>query len=170
MVKNYVQEAAVFEPKDLSVESSTPDGIRVRIQGEFTLDSSRVTRAPVRGLGRFATWVAREVETGHSDVRVSLPEYGDALIGTASLPPIKVRIQDNHVSRLDFLADLAAGDVNGIRSVGMDWLDGRLEHLQLEGVTTTHIKSGLLSFGVQTISDTLTLEGLFARRNDLSLL
>lgn len=158
VVKRYAEEAAVFEPRDLSVESSTPEGIRARIQGEFTLDSSRVVSRHVRVLGRFATWIAREVETGQSEVQVYLPEYGDLLIGIASLPSIKVSIRDGHVNRLDFLADLSVGDVGGIRSVANDWLGGRIEHLRLRGTTTTHLKSGLLSLGMQTLSDILTFE------------
>lgn len=164
VVKRYAEEAAVFEPRDLSVESSTPEGIRARIQGEFTLDSSRVVSRHVRVLGRFATWIAREVETGQSEVQVYLPEYGDLLIGIASLPSIKVSIRDGHVNRLDFLADLSVGDVGGIRSVANDWLGGRIEHLRLRGTTTTHLKSGLLSLGMQTLSDILTFEGSFHTR------
>lgn len=160
VVKRYAEEAAVFKPTGLSIDSITLKGIRARVQGDFVLDSSRVPRKHVRGFGRFATWIAREVETGQSEVRVYLPEYGNVPIGTASIPSIKVNIRDGHTNHVDFLADLAAGDIRGMRSVAIDWLEGRLGHLRIKGMATTHLKTGLLSLGMQTVSYTLTFEGL----------
>lgn len=159
MVEEYVKEAAIFRPTNVSIESATSNGIRTRVQGDFTLDAKRVHKRSAQALGRFATWIGREVETGDSETRVYLPEYGNVLVGSASLPSMKLDIRNSHVNHLDFTADVIAGDIPGIRAVAMDWLEGRLGHLRIKGAATLHLKSGILSLGEQTLSDSVTLEG-----------
>ncbi|KAE8136858.1 hypothetical protein BDV38DRAFT_283534 [Aspergillus pseudotamarii] len=162
VVKQYAVDAIVFTPTNVSVESATADGIQARIQGDLVLDAGRIKKAPVRNIGRFATWIGREVETGQSEVEVYLPEYGNVLLGTASLPSIKVNIQNGHVNHVNFLADLVAGDIPGIRAVAVDWLEGRLGRLRVQGKATVPLKSGILSLGEQTITDSITFhEGDF---------
>ncbi|KAI9367911.1 hypothetical protein BJX61DRAFT_262048 [Aspergillus egyptiacus] len=158
VVKEYVKEAAVFKPTSLSIESATNEGVRSRVQGDVLLDASRVERGSVRNLGRLATWIGREVETGQSRVEVYLPEYDNALVGTASLPSIKLSIRNGHVNHLDFEADLVAGNLESLRSVAVDWLDGKLERLLLQGKAALHLKSGLLSLGKQTLTDSVVVE------------
>ncbi|EAU34560.1 conserved hypothetical protein [Aspergillus terreus NIH2624] len=158
MVEEYVKEAAIFRPTNVSIESATSNGIRTRVQGDFTLDAKRVHKRSAQALGRFATWIGREVETGDSETRVYLPEYGNVLVGSASLPSMKLDIRNSHVNHLDFTADVIAGDIPGIRAVAMDWLEGRLGHLRIKGAATLHLKSGILSLGEQTLSDSVTLE------------
>ena len=158
-VQGYAKEAAVFNPKDISIDSSTPWGIRARVKGEFVLDSSRVKRGYVRGLGRFATFIAGQVEASQSEVQVHLPEYGDVLVGTASIPPFKVGVRDGRVTHVDFLSDLTVGDAAGMRSIAIDWLEGRMGRLQLNGIATTHLRSGLLNLGAVTLSETRAFEG-----------
>ncbi|KAF9887854.1 hypothetical protein FE257_009514 [Aspergillus nanangensis] len=158
VVKQYAQEAVVLKPTNLSIESATADGMRTRIRADVVLDADRVRKSPVRNLGRFVTWIAREVETGQSDVQVYLPEYGNVLVGTASVPSVKLRIQNGHVNHIDFFADVVAGDIPGIRSVAMDWLEGRLGHLRVKGAATLHLTSGILSLGEQLLSDSVTFE------------
>ena len=162
VVKEYAQGAAVFEPTTLSINSTTPEGVRARIQGNFIMDSSRVKSNSVRNFGRFMTWIAREVETGPSDVDVYLPEYGNVLIGTAAVPNIKVNIRNGHQNKVDFMTDLTAGDVKGIHAIAMDWIEGRLARLRVKGKATLHLKSGLILLGTQVLSDTVTFEGGFA--------
>ncbi|PYH47482.1 uncharacterized protein BP01DRAFT_363894 [Aspergillus saccharolyticus JOP 1030-1] len=157
-VKEYVKDATVFKPTNISIESTTTTGVRARIQGNLNLDARRIRKTPVRNLGRFVTWIGREVETGDSEVEVFLPEYGNVLVGTASLPPLKINIQNGHINHVDFIADLVAGDVQGIRSVALDWLDGRLGRVRLDGRATMHLKSGWLDLGAQTITDSIFLE------------
>ncbi|KAL4785730.1 hypothetical protein BJX76DRAFT_323479 [Aspergillus varians] len=159
VVKQYVKEAAVFKPTNLSIESATSEGVRARVQGDVALDANRIESGAVRNVGRFVTWIGREVETSQSDVNVYLPEYGNTLVGTASLPSIKISIRNGHVNHLDFGADLVAGNIEGLRAVAVDWLDGRLERLLLQGSATLHLKSGLLSLGEQTLVDSITFEG-----------
>lgn len=158
-VKEYAQEAAVFKAEALSIDSTTLDGVRVRVQGDFVMDAGRVKSSSMRNFGRFATWIAREVETGQSNVEVYLPEYGNILVGTAALPSIKVNIRNGHHNHVDLLTDLTAGDVKGLHAVAMDWIEGRLGRLSVKGRATLHLQTGLITLGTQTITDTVTFEG-----------
>ncbi|KAJ6108098.1 hypothetical protein N7523_009421 [Penicillium sp. IBT 18751x] len=158
VVKEYAQQAALFKPTTLSIDSTTSEGVRARVQGEFVMDASRVKSKSMRNFGRVATWIAREVETGESDVDVYLPEYGNVLLGNATLPSIKVNIRNGHHNHVDFLADLKAGDIKGIHAVAIDWIEGRLGRLSIKGRATIHLKSGLIGLGTQIITDTITFE------------
>ncbi|KAF7114325.1 hypothetical protein CNMCM5793_008277 [Aspergillus hiratsukae] len=158
VVKEYAKEAAIFKPTDISINSTTADGVRTRIQGKFVLDADRVQKQGVRTLGRLVTWISREVETGQSEVQVYLPDYGNILVGTASLPSIKVNVQNGHTNNVDFLADLTAGDLQGIRAVADDWIEGRLGQLRLNGKAIVHLKSGLLSLGEKIVTHSVTFE------------
>ncbi|KAL3450705.1 hypothetical protein BJX65DRAFT_269906 [Aspergillus insuetus] len=159
VVKQYVKEAAVLKPTNLSIESATSEGVRARVQGDVFLDANRVERGSVRNIGRFVTWVGREVEVGESQVEVYLPEYHNTLVGTASLPSMKIIIRNGHLNHLDFGANLMAGETKALRSVAIDWLDGKLKRLNLQGTATLHLKSGLLSLGEQTLTDSMTFKG-----------
>jgi hypothetical protein len=161
IVEEYAQQAVVFDAKDLSIDSFTADGVRARVQGTFTLDASRVRRKAVADIGRMGTWIAREIETRESQVKVYLPEYGNVLLGIATVPALKVNIRNNHVNTIDFLTDLEAGDVDGIRRIANDWLDGQLGSLRVQGVATVPLKSGILSLGTQRISQSMLFEGQY---------
>ncbi|KAJ5502218.1 hypothetical protein N7463_005092, partial [Penicillium fimorum] len=157
-VKEYAQQAAVFNPTAVSIDSTTLDGVRARIQGDFVMDSGRVKNKSVRGIGRLATWIAREVETGPSNVEVYLPEYGNVLVGNAALPSIKVNIRNGHHTHVDFLTDLEAGDIRGIHAIAIDWIEGRLGRLSVKGKATMHLKSGLIALGTQVLTDYIIVE------------
>lgn len=159
VVKQYAKEAAVFKTTNLSIESATSEGVRARIQGDVYLNASRIGSGPVRNIGRFVTWVGKEVETGQSHVEVYLPDYGNTLVGIASLPSIQLEIRNGHMNYLDFEADLVAGNIEGLRSVAVDWLNGNLESISLQGQATLHLTSGLLSLGEQTLTESIIYEG-----------
>ncbi|KAK2749596.1 hypothetical protein FQN57_005818 [Myotisia sp. PD_48] len=159
-VKHYVEEAAVFEPKGLSITSFTPSGVRTRVRGSFTLHASRVNNPSVRDLGRFGTWVAREIETSETEVEVSLPDYGNVVLGTVVVPRIKVNIRNGYKNDIDIIAELRTGNVDGIRAVANDWLEGRLGRLSIKGNADVPLRSGILHLGSQSISETLVFEEL----------
>ncbi|KAJ5176274.1 uncharacterized protein N7482_002151, partial [Penicillium canariense] len=158
VVKEYAQEAAVFKPTALSIDSTTPHGVRARVQGDFVMDASRVKNKSMRDFGRLLTWIAQEVETGESDVDVYLPEYGNVLVGNADLPSIKVDIRNGHHTHVDFSTDLTAGDIKGLHSIARDWIEGRLARLSVRGRATLHLKSGIIGLGTQILTDTITFE------------
>ena len=160
IVKEYAQDAVVFEPLALSIASFTATGVRARVQASIVLDASRVKSQHVRDLGRMGTWVAKELETpGNTELHVYLPEYGNALLGTAVIPPVKVNIRNGHTNFLDFFADLTPGDLAEIKVVGSDWLAGRLGELRIKGTADVPLKSGVLDLGMQNIQKSVVLQG-----------
>jgi hypothetical protein len=152
-------QAAVFEPTNLSIDSFTATGVQAKVQGRFMMDASRVSNRAVRDLGRAATWIARKVESGESQVKVYLPEYGNVFLGMATIPSIEVDIRNGHATSINFLSDLRAGDIDGIRRIANDWLDDRLGQLRIEGRAEIPLKSGLFPLGTQSISESLSFEG-----------
>lgn len=157
-VEEYAKEALVLEPTNLSLDSITTNGIRARIQANFRLDAQRVKNEHVRRIGRAATWLVRELGTEETKFQVFLPEYDDILLGTAGVPPLSVGIVDGHNTAIDFVADLVPGDAEGIRTIVNDWLEGRLDVLRLRGKADIQLKSGFLSLGTHSISETLEIE------------
>ena len=155
VVEQYATQAVVFEPTSLSIDSFTASGVRARIQGDFSMDASRVKKKSVRDLGRFGTWIAHEAESGESDVEVSLPEYGNVVLGEAHVPGIKVDIRNGHTTHVDFLSDLEPGSKEGIRRIANDWIDGRIGQLRVLGKAEVPLKSGLFHFGTQTVRQEL---------------
>ncbi|KAL3427683.1 hypothetical protein PVAG01_01192 [Phlyctema vagabunda] len=159
IVEEYARESVVIEPTNLSIDSFTPTGVRARVQANFKLDASRVTNKHVRNLGRFGTWIAKKVESKESQLEVYLPEYGNVLLGTAVIPPVIVDIRNGRTNEVDFLADLEPGDVDGIRRVANDWLEGRLGQIRILGKADVALKSGLISLGSQSIAESFVFEG-----------
>jgi hypothetical protein len=159
ILAEYAKEALVIEPTNLSIDSFTKTGVKARIQANFKMDASRVKNKNVRNIGRFGTWIAREIRTQSSTVEVYLPEYGNVLIGTAAVPPITVDIQNGHITGIDFTSDLEPGNIEGIRQVTNDWLEGRLQRLRLTGKANVGLKTGLIYLGTQSISESLVFEG-----------
>ena len=161
VVEEYAKQAMVFEPTDLSIDSFTSLGVKARIQGDFMLDASRVQKKPVRDLGRAGTWIAKAVESKRSKVEVYLPEYGNILLGTANVPPIVVDVRNGHITHIDFLSNLAAGDINGIRQIANDWLGGRIGQLRVVGVADVDLKSGIFGIGTQRLTQELLFKGSY---------
>ncbi|KAK4551985.1 hypothetical protein LTR86_010777 [Recurvomyces mirabilis] len=164
-VEEYARQAIVFDATSLSIDGFTSTGVRARIQGDFMMDARRVQRKPVRDLGKFFTYIAREAESGESEVEVSLPEYGNVVLGTAVVPGIKVDLRNGHRTHVDVLSDLQPGDVEGIRRIANDWIEGRLGQLRVLGKAKVPVKSGLISLGKQAIQQ----EHLFANKDIPSL-
>lgn len=156
IVEDYATQAATFEPTSLSIHSFTTTGVKARVQGDFTMDAAKVKKKSVRDLGRFGTWIAREVESGESHVKVTLPDYSSLVLGTAVIPPMKVDIRNGHTTHVDFLTDLGPGSVDAIRKIAKDWLDGKLDQLRVIGTASLPLKSGLFKLGTQTISQAMT--------------
>lgn len=154
-VQEYAVQAATFEPTSLSIHSFTATGVTARVQGDFSMRASNVKDNTVRRFGRFGTWIARKVETGHSSVQVSLPDYNHALLGTAQIPSILADIRNGHTTHVDFLAELAPGNPAAIRRIAKDWIDGNLQELRVSAEASVPVKSGIFNLGKQTISRTL---------------
>jgi len=158
-VEEYAKQALVIEPTSLSIAGFTDTGVTARVQAQFTMDASRVENEHIRNIGRFGTWVARKVESEESKVEVYLPEYDNILLGTAAVPSVLVDIRNGHSTGIDFLTALEPGNIEGIRQVANEWLEGRLDQIRVLGKAEVALKSGFLSLGTQTISESIIFEG-----------
>ncbi|KAK4248662.1 RAVE protein 1 C terminal-domain-containing protein [Corynascus novoguineensis] len=158
-LQEYAKEAVVIEPTNLSLESLTSNGIRARIQLNFRVEAQRVANEHFRRVGRAVTWVARELGAEETKIRFYLPDYNNVLLGTAGLPPLKASIVDGHNNEVDFVAELAPGDAEGIRTIANDWLKGRLNTVQIRGHADVELKSGIIPLGTHTIVESMTFEG-----------
>jgi hypothetical protein len=169
VVEEYARESLVIEPTNLSIHNFTSTGVTARVQAHFRMDASRVKNNAVRNVGRFGTWIARQVESEESRVEVYLPEYDNILIGTANVPRIVVDIRNGYTTAIDFLTALEPGDLDGIRRVANDWLEGRLDQVRVVGKADVGLKSGLFPLGSQTIIESLVFEGQSLYRSFASL-
>lgn len=168
-VEEYAKQSLSIEPTNLSIHNFTSTGVTARIQATFKMDASRVENEAVRNVGRFGTWIARQVETKPSTVEVYLPEYGNVLLGTAAVPRIAVDIRDGHDTALDFLAVLEPGKAEDIRRITNDWLEGRLDEVRIIGKASVDLKSGIFPLGTQTIDSEMVFEGQSLYRSFASL-
>jgi hypothetical protein len=160
VMEEYAMQAKEFELKSVSLPDFTSTGAQARVQGTFQMNAGRVKRKSIRDLGVFGTWIAREVRTEESEVTVSLPEYGGIVLGTATLPSIKVSIRNGQKTDIDFLAHLVPGDHDGIRKIADDWISGRLGQLRVQGNADVKLRSGILSLGKTIISQSMVFGGM----------
>lgn len=167
-VEEYAKQAVVLEPTNLSLESITTDGVRARIQANFRLDGSKVKSDDVRRIGSVATWFVRELGTDATNVNVFLPEYGNIMLGSASIPPLTVKINGENTA-VDFTADLVPGEAEGIRMIANEWLEGRLNRLRFTGKADIKLKTGIIPLGTHAVSESLTFEGQSLYRSFASL-
>lgn len=158
-IEEYSMQAADFKPTKLSMDGLTDHGAKVHIQGDFTMNASKVKKQSVRNLGRFGTWIAHEAETGPFDADVYLPEYGNVLIGTAKIPGVKVNIRNGHTTRVSLVATVQPGSPDGIRNVANDWIDGRLGQIRLKAKAQVPLKSGLINIGKQLVEQSIVFQG-----------
>ena len=159
IVQKYAMQAADFKPTSLSVESFTPSGIISRVQGDILLDASRVKNKGVRSFGRFSTWIAKEVESGEGQIQVLLPEYGNVLLGSATVPAMRMNIRNGHTTHLDFLTKLVPGPKEGIHRIANDFMGGKVGQIRVEGRAKVPVKAGIFPLGTQTVSQFLEFQG-----------
>ena len=168
-VEEYAKQATVVEPTNLSLVSITSNGVRARIQANFRLDAQRVANEHVRRVGRAVTWLVGALGTEETRINVYLPEYNDILLGTAAVPSLSVSIVDGRNNAVDFVADLAPGDAEGIRMLANEWLEGRLNNIRVRGQADVQLKAGIIPLGTHSIAESLTLEGQSLYRSFASL-
>ncbi|KAH9881369.1 hypothetical protein IAQ61_000093 [Plenodomus lingam] len=158
-IEEYAMQAADFQPTKLSLDGLTDHGAQIHVEGDFSMDASRVQRKSVRNLGRFGTWIAREVESGPTDVDIRLPEYSNVLVSTVQVPGLKVSIRNGHTTHVTFVATLQPGSPEGIRNVAHDWIHGRLHEIKVKGKATVPLRSGLINIGRQMVERSMVFQG-----------
>jgi hypothetical protein len=168
-VEEYAKQATVLEPTNLSLISITTNGVRARIQANFRLDAQRVANDHVRRVGRAATWLVGELGTEETKISVFLPEYDNVLLGTATVPPLRIKIADGRNNAMDFEADLAPGDAEGIRMIANEWLDGKLDSVRVRGQADIQLRAGFIPLGTHSVAESLTFEGQYLYRSFASL-
>lgn len=157
-ISAYTQQAATFDPEHLAITGFTSSGVRARVQGHFYLDATKVDGKVTRDLGRFFTSIARKAESGDSEVEVRLPAYGYLLLGIARVPGLEVDVRNGVPTWVDIEADLEAGDVDGIKVVAKDFLDGKLgKQIVVVGNARVPVKSGIFSLGSQSLEKELVI-------------
>ncbi|KAH7157097.1 hypothetical protein EDB81DRAFT_788842 [Dactylonectria macrodidyma] len=157
-VQKYAENAAVLEPTNLSIENITSTGIWARVQANVRLEGSRVEDKNSRRIGQAVTGLMRKLETDETTVHVFLPDYGDALGGTAVIPSLVVDIVDGHTTELNFVTNIQPGAAEDIRKIANDWLDGKLELLKVVGKTKIRLKSGIFPLGAHDVAETMVFE------------
>lgn len=155
----YVREAAIVDVSNLSVESFTDRGVRARIRATVTIDASRVESRAIRAFGVMGTWLTRKISTEESKVYIYLPEYGEAVLGTATAGATVLDIQNGHITTIDFVSEVETGSLDILQSVANDYLNGGLGLVRVRGEADIAFKSGLLSVGAHRISEEMTFEG-----------
>jgi hypothetical protein len=169
-IQEYAKHATVLEPTDLSLVSLTSDGVKVRIQADFRLDSQRVENEHVRRVGKAVSWLVGQLGSDkETQIGVYLPDHNNILIGTGRIPPMKVSILDGRNNAVDFVADLMPGDAEGIRMIANEWLEGRLDGLRVKAQADLHLKAGIIPIGTHTVAESMTLEGQSLYRSFASL-
>lgn len=158
-VQKYVENAVVLEPTGLSIEALTPDGVRARIQANFRMDGSRVADENARKIGKFATGIMRQLGTEETTLKVFVPQYGDAMLGSVVVPPITLSLVDGHNTVMDFVTNLNPGDSESLRTIVNEWLEGKLDKLKLTGSTDISLKSGFLPLGTHNVVESFVVEG-----------
>lgn len=157
-IEEYAMQAADFRPTKLALDGLVEKGANVLIEGNFRMDASKVKKSSVRNLGRFGTWIAHQAETGPFEANVYLPEYGNVLIGTASIPALKVNIRNGRTTYLRFVTSVKPGSPDGIREVANDYIEGRLGQIKIRGKAEVPLRSGLINIGKQLVEQSMVFQ------------
>jgi hypothetical protein len=163
-VQTYAVQAATVDLEKV-IPEFTDSGVRARIRASFSMRSENVESGSIRRLGVLGTWLAREVETsGESKVEVTLPEYGKAILGTAVVPPLKVRVIDGETTHLDFVSDLIPpSSVDPLRGLFDDWVQGKLDHVKVAGDVHISLRSGVIRLPSSHIFQAILISGMIRR-------
>jgi hypothetical protein len=169
-MQKYAVQATTVDIRSV-VPEFTETGARARVKVSFSLQSHKVRSQNVRNLGVLGTWIAREVESGESRIDVHLPEYGDAILGTAVVPPLKVSIVDGRKTDLDFYTDLIPPkNIDPLRRLFDDWVKGSLDNIKVAGNVEVALRSGLIRLPTQNIFQSINIHGKYPDSNSSSCL
>ncbi|KAJ3482380.1 hypothetical protein NLG97_g7585 [Lecanicillium saksenae] len=157
-VQTYIEKAVVLEPTGLSLDSLSLTGIRARVQGNFRMDATRVEDVTARRIGRIAMSIMRTVGAEQTHIKLYVPGYGDAMVGSAIVPPLYLNLVDGQNTFIDVVADLKLGDNGSIKKIVNDWLTGKISELEVKTATALQLKSGIIPLGTHDIVESMVLE------------
>ena len=154
--ETYAREAVTLNIWSVAVDSFTQDGLQARVRATVNVDATRVENRYIRTLGRISTRIARRVETtGNGQLQVFLPEYGNALLGKATIPPLVIDIQDGHSTLIGFVSDVRPGSLESARQLLDGYVNGSLKSVKILGEARLDLKTGYIPLGNQLLSDTV---------------
>ena len=151
-VEEYARDAVQFTPQQLAVDRLTSDGARVDVRGEISVDAKRVHKSFTRTIGRITTWIIGKVKSGHGNVEVLIPEFGDMVLGSAKVPPMVLDIRNGHTTTVAFKSEVQPGPASGLKTIADDWIKGRLGSLDVEGKIAVPLTVGFLPVGKTRLS------------------
>ncbi|KAI5854431.1 hypothetical protein BZA05DRAFT_443929 [Tricharina praecox] len=143
--ERYAQDAVALDIDSVGVDSFTDKGVKVAVQAKVNVDARRVKGWGVRTLGRIGTFVVGHVSVKEFDVRVHLPDYDNALVGTARVPGMTIDIRNGHTTNLYFVTDTQPGSVDTIRLLANDYLSGNLNSVKVLGEVDLRIRKWFVS-------------------------
>ncbi|KAI5812587.1 hypothetical protein BZA77DRAFT_138760 [Pyronema omphalodes] len=147
----YAQESAVLDLRSVAVDSFTDNGVKVRVKADVVVDAHRVKYWTVRTVGRMGAAIIGSVNVDNLNLNVRLPEYDNALLGTAQVPGMSINIRNGNTNHLDFIADTKPGDLETIRLLANDYINGAVKNLKVFGEAGMTIRKGLIHFGIDNI-------------------
>lgn len=158
-VQKYIEKAVVLEPTGLSLDSISLTGIRARVQGNFRMDATRVEDDTARRIGRIAMSIMRTVGAEQTHIKLYVPGYDNAMVGSAIVPPLDLNLVDGQNTFIDVVTDLKLGDNASIKKIVNDWLTGKISELEVKTATVLQLKSGIIPLGTHDIVESMVLEG-----------
>ncbi|TQV91477.1 pre-rRNA processing protein [Cordyceps javanica] len=157
-IQTYIEKAVVLEPTGLSLDSISFTGIRARVQGNFRMDPARVEDDTARRIGRIAMRIMRTVAAEQTHIKLYVPGYGDAMVGSAVVPPLDLNLVDGQNTFIDVVTDMKLGDNASIKKIVNDWLTGKISELEVKTATALQLKSGFIPLGTHDIVESMVLE------------
>ena len=148
-VEEYAKDAVQFTPDQLAVDGFTPRGMRIDVKGDISVDAKRVRKGSTRTIGRIATWIVGKVSSGRGKVEVLIPEYGNMVLGTATVPPLTVSVRNGHTTAVAFKSEVLPGPVRGLKMIADEWIKGRLGRLDVKGKIVVPLTAGIIPIGKQ---------------------
>ena len=157
--QRYAETAVALDVSSLALDSFTSEGVRVHVKANVDIDADRVDNKAVRVLGRVGSYVLGSVNVREFELRVLLPEYGNALLGTAVVPAMSIDIRDGHTNSLDFLTDTKPGSLDVIELLAKDFISGSLKTVKVIGEVDIQLGKGILTLGPTRILREFILQG-----------
>ncbi|EWC45724.1 hypothetical protein DRE_05061 [Drechslerella stenobrocha 248] len=158
--QEYAKKAAQVRLDSVSVDSLTPNAVRVRVKARVTIDANRLRSSPLKGFGILVGSVAGQVQIGSSEATLYLPDYPDGVLGTASYPNFAVNLGNGQYTDIDIICEVVPGSVEGIKPVVSDYLDGKIHSLTVHVESNMPLKSGLLPLGIHKVIEEIVLKDI----------
>lgn len=158
--ERYAHRSVALDLENISVDSFTETGVRVRLTSKVRIDASHVQNPFLRTLGRAGARIVRKVHVDPSQLNVYLPDYDGKLLGTAEIPGLTVDIRNGHTTSLDIISDAEPGSMDAIMLLLNKSLLGDLKELKVLGKAKVHLKTGIFGLGSKVVSSEVLLKGL----------